>query len=61
MKHNSEDCKIKLNAIWSLAQQIKLGVKEDVEPHVLVMLAELIQQDTTLLEQEETPSTTREA
>ncbi len=50
MKHNIEDCKIKLRAIWSLAQQIKLGVREDV---VIVMLAEQIQQDTELLEGED--------
>jgi len=52
MKHNIEDCKIKLRAIWSLAQQIKLGVQEDVDEKVIVMLAEQIQQDTNLLEGE---------
>jgi hypothetical protein len=53
MKHSIEDCKIKLRAIWSLAQQIKLGVREDVDEHVIVMLAEQIQQDTELLEGED--------
>jgi len=54
MKHNIEDCKIKLRAIWSLAQQIKVGVKnDDVESHVIVMLTEQIQQDTELLEGED--------
>ena len=53
MKHKLEDCKVKLRSIWSLAQQIKVGVKtNDVESHVIVMLAEMIQQDTHLLAQE---------
>lgn len=53
MKHNIEDCKVKLRSIWSLAQQIKVGItNDDVESHTIVMLAELIQQDTYLLEQE---------
>ena len=41
MKHNIEDCKI------------KLGVREDVDEQVIVMLAEQIQQDTELLEGED--------
>jgi len=54
MKHKLEDCKVKLRSIWSLAQQIKVGIKtNDVESHVIVMLAEMIQQDAQLLEQEE--------
>ena len=54
MKHKIEDCRIKLKAIHNLAEQIKMGVKaETVEEHVIVMLAEQIQQDTLLLEQEE--------
>lgn len=54
MKHKLEDCKTKLRAIHRLAEQIKMGMKTDtVEEHVIVMLAEQIQQDTTLLAQEE--------
>jgi len=54
MKHKLKDCKIKLRAIHRLAEQIKKGMKTDsVEEHVIVMLAEQIQQDTLLLEQEE--------
>ena len=53
MKHDNEDCKIKLQAIWSLAQQIKVGIDEGVENNILIMYAELIQQDTNLLEHEE--------
>ena len=53
MKHKIEDCKIKLKAIHYLAEQIKLGIKaETVEAHVIVMLADQIQQDASLLEQE---------
>jgi len=54
MKHKIEDCKTKLRAIHLLAEQIKMGIKaETVEEHVIVMLAEQIQQDTLLLEQED--------
>jgi hypothetical protein len=52
MKHNIEDCKIKLRAIWSLAQQIKLGAGE-LDDSAIRILAELIQQDTKLLEAED--------
>ena len=54
MKHSTEDYKTKLRAIHLLAEKIKEGMKTDtVEPHVIIMLAEQIQQDALLLEEEE--------
>jgi len=54
MKHKVEDCKVKLRAIHKLASQIKAGMKvDDIESHVIVMLAEQIQYHTELLVQEE--------
>ncbi|MCS5590720.1 MAG: hypothetical protein NZ824_12220 [Candidatus Thioglobus sp.] len=50
-RHLNEDCKVKLEGMWSLCQQIKVGAHEK-KPHELVMLAEMIQQDISYLERE---------
>jgi len=54
MKHKLKDCKTKLRAIHKLAGQIKAGMRtDDIESHVIVMLAEQIQYDAELLVQED--------
>lgn len=52
MKHKIEDCRIKLKAIHRIAQIIIDGVGE-LDEVVIITLAQQIQQDTLLLEQEE--------
>jgi hypothetical protein len=52
MKHNIEDCKIKLRAIHKIAQIIIDGAGE-LDDIVVITLAQQIQQDTELLSRED--------
>lgn len=51
MKHNIEECKTKLKAINRVAKIISDGIGE-LDDIVIKTLAEQIQQDASLLEQE---------
>jgi hypothetical protein len=51
-KHLNEECKVKLEAIWSIAQRIKLESKDGADHSSIALLTELIQQDTTYLARE---------
>jgi len=54
VKHNIKECRVKLRAIHKIAGQIKAGMTDDtIEKSLIIMLAEQIQQDTSLLEREE--------
>jgi len=52
MKHKIQDCKVKLKAIHKIAQIIIDGAGE-LDEIVIKTLAEQIQQDTKLLENED--------